>query len=111
MEAIISLGYGPVSFVYHDNIAGETGGYAFNEDYSYAAIGVTFGAFSAKIGQHFEDADVVSESVTGDATHLDLSYAYNDNLAFTISAILNSEDGFAEKEPLFNVSYSLPLGE
>ncbi|WP_075187010.1 TorF family putative porin [Teredinibacter haidensis] len=114
MEAIISLGYGPVSFVYHDNIAGDTGGYAFGEDYSYAALSVGFGAFSATLGQHFEDVPVFGEdgeplSVTGDATHFDLGYAYNDNLSFTLSTIIGSDSGYDEPEPTFVVSYSMPI--
>ncbi len=107
-EAIISLGYGPVSLTYHDNIAGDTGGYAFNTDYSYLALGAEFGQFSVTLGQHFEDAPV-EDSVTGDATHLDLSYAYNDNLAFTVSALVNADDGYDKPEPTFVVSYSVPI--
>ena len=35
VELILTLGYGPVSVSYYDNIAGDTGGYAPSEDYSY----------------------------------------------------------------------------
>ncbi len=108
MEAILSIGYGPVSIVYHDNIAGDTGGYAFDEDYSYAAVSAAFGKFSATIGHHMEDAPV-SSSVTGDATHLDLTYSYNDYLAFTVSGIVDSDSGYDEADPTFVVSFTLPI--
>lgn len=109
MEIIVSLGYGPVTFQYYDNIAGETGGYAFNEDYKYMTLSADFGAYSVLVGKHFEDAAVVADSVTGDSTHLDLSYAYNDNVSFTYSIPVGSDTGFQEKEPLFVVSYSMTI--
>ncbi|WP_018275978.1 TorF family putative porin [Teredinibacter turnerae] len=117
MEAIISFGVGPVSLTYHDNIAGTSDDdiadgvnrYAFEEDYSYLNVSVALGDFSVAVGHHFEDADDAASSVTGDATHLDLSYAYNDNLSFTASAVVASDDGFEEADPTFVVSYSLPI--
>lgn len=111
-EAILTLGFGPVSFVYKDNVAGETGGYAFTEDYSYYSLSASFDKFGVAVGIHDEGVDV--PSVTGDATHVDLSYAATDNLTFTFSTILDSDLGTetvggVEPEPLFNVSYSIPL--
>lgn len=106
MEAIISLGYGPVSFTYHDNIAGSDGTepegsrYALSEDYSYMKLAATFGQFGIAIGKHDKGAF--------DATHVDLSYSYNDNLTFTLSGIANS-DADTDPKPVFNVSYSIPI--
>lgn len=102
MEVIATIGYGPVSFSYYDNVAGETGGYASDEDYTYMTLSADIGSFSILYGVHDEGA--------ADASHLDLSYAYNDNLSFTISTILDS-DLAVEPEPTFVVAYSLPLGE
>ena len=101
MEAIVSLGYGPVSFSYYDNIAGETGGYAPSEDYTYMTLSAEVGSFGFLVGQHDEGA--------GDATHFDASYNYNDNLAFTVSTILDSDLEDDEADPLFVVSYTLPI--
>ena len=101
MEFIGTIGFGPVSFSYYDNIAGETGGYAGSEDYTYMTLSAEFGAFSATYGIHDEGVD--------NASHLDFSYAYNDNLAFTISTILDSDDTSDDKEPQFVVSYSMPI--
>jgi hypothetical protein len=111
-EIVVTLGLGPITFVYKDNVAGETGGYAFTEDYKYYSLSGAFSDFTVTVGIHDEGVDV--PSVTGDATHLDISYAVTDNLTFTASAILDSdlEDpavGGTEPEPLVNVSYSIPI--
>lgn len=99
MELILSVGYGPVSFSYYDNIAGETGGYAGSEGYTYMTLGLDVEQWSFKVGVHDFDP--------GDATHFDVSYAYNDNLAFTLS-ILDIEGG-GDPEPTFVASYSIPI--
>ena len=99
MEVIVGLGYGPVSFTYYDNIAGDTGGYAASEDYTYMTLGLDIESFSFLVGQHDEGAD--------DATHFDISYAYNDNLSFTLS-ILDS-DAAVDPEPTFVASYSIAI--
>src|SRR5690606_12506823 len=100
MEAIIALGYGPVTFKYYDNIAGDTGGYAASEDYTYMSLSAAAGDFTFLVGIHDEGA--------ANATHVDVSYAYNDNLAFTFSTIADS-DAEEDADPMFVVSYSLPL--
>lgn len=92
-EVILGLGFGPVSFTYYDNVAGGSG-------YEYYTLGAGFGSFSATLGLH--------DNPEGeDPMHLDISYAYNDNLSFTISQLVEDED---EGDDLkFVVSYSLPL--
>lgn len=95
--------------------------YAFNRgEYMYYGITAAFGPFSAVLAKHDEKAfngtdDFVSVTkadpgVTGDATHLDLTYAYNDNLSFTVSGILDSKLGDAEPKPKLVVAYSIPFG-
>lgn len=132
-EIIVGLGYGPVSVFYHQNISGASDAeaaaetrYAFLDgEYSYFGISAEFGAFSATLAKHDEgktasfdtsgnfvaivDISEANPGVTGDATHLDLTYAYNDNLAFTLSTILDSDLGDGEPEPKFVVSYSIPI--
>ena len=56
MEVIIGLGYGPVSFTYYDNVAGDTGGYAVSEDYTYMTLGFDLEQWSFLVGQHDEGA-------------------------------------------------------
>jgi len=102
MEVIATVGYGPISFSYYDNVAGETGGYAGDEDYTYMSLSAELGSFSILYGVHDKGAF--------DAEHIDLSYAYNDNLSFTISTIVDS-DLTDEPEPTFVVAYSLPISE
>jgi len=55
--------------------------------------------FSALVGHHSYD-------IAEDETHLDLSYAYNDNLSFTVSQFL---DGVDDDDPKFQVSYSFDI--
>lgn len=115
MEIIVSLGYGPVSFSYYDNIAGENGGYAPDEDYTYMTLSADSGKWSFLLGSH----SIPLGSVLGDAnfTHFDVSYSYNDNLSFTLSSVLDSDEddlvtaGFfsGEAEPTFVVSYSIAI--
>lgn len=102
MEAILTVGYGPVSFSYYDNIEAKDDTYGDGlQDYSYFTAGATFGAFGLLIGRHdFETGD--------DPTHLDLSYAYNDRLSFTVSKMVADEDE-VESDAHFVVSYTLPL--
>lgn len=93
-EAVVTLGYGPVSLTYMDNIAGSTG-------YEYYNLSAGFGAFTLAIGMHDNEGDA------DDPTHADLTYAYNDNLSFTISQFISDEP---EGDDLkFVVAYSVPI--
>lgn len=96
-ELIVSIGYGPVAFTYYDNIAGGTG-------YEYYTLSAGYEAFSAKLGYSDPGGD------DDTYTHLDLGYAYNDNLSFTLSKMLDADDGAGvDEDTLFVVSYSLPI--
>jgi uncharacterized protein (TIGR02001 family) len=106
-EIILTLGFGPVSFQYYDNVAGATG-------YEYYTLSASAGSFSAKLGYHDPEAD------GEDAAHLDLTYSYNDNLSFTLSQIVDTPDdancapGFSvysgcDDDLKMAVSYSLPI--
>ena len=120
-EAVLNIGLGPVSLTYKDNISGGTVGYAFDEDYAYYSVSTTAGAFSFTLGMHDEDRPenvpetdddgviTLKDSVTGDSTHFDVTYSATENLSFTFSTILSSDDGFDEKEPTVVASYSIPL--
>ena len=101
MEVIVSLGYGPLSFSYYDNIAGDTGGYAASEDYRYITVGADSGQWSFMIGDH----DFGSGG--GDATHLDITYSFNDNLGFTLSRWLDFSG--VEPETTFVASYTIQI--
>ena len=99
-DLIISGAYGPVSASYYYVLAG-------NDDYSYFTLGAEAGAFSATLGQ----ADDGDENYT----HLDLSYAYNDNISFTLSKVvdqsldIDEDAGAVDEDTKVVVSYSLPI--
>lgn len=96
-EAVLSLGYGPVTFSYYDNIAGNSGN-------SYYNLSFSMDAFSVALGKHDDKDD------SNVFTHVDLGYAYNDNLGFTLSQIVDEEvEGSQDKSLKFVVSYSLPI--
>ncbi|WP_419812189.1 TorF family putative porin [Bacterioplanoides sp.] len=102
-DLIISGAYGPVSASYYYVLAGD-------EDYSYATLGGEYEQFSATLGVAMH-----SEDDSAEYTHLDLSYAYNDNISFTLSKIIDQdadlddgEEGFDEDVKVV-VSYSLPI--
>jgi uncharacterized protein (TIGR02001 family) len=92
-EAVLTLGAGPVSITYMDNIAGGTG-------YWYTTLSATFDKFTILYGLH-----------ENDLAHVDLSYAYNDRLTFKIGQVVDDVDGTYDNDPKFIASYSLPLGD
>lgn len=124
-EIIAKIGFGPVKFFINHNVAGTdesdvaagVARYAFYKgEYNYYGISAAFGPVSLVLAKHDEnDLDGVSVSkgapgVTGDATHLDVTYAYNANLSFTVSAILDSKLD-SEPKPKLVVAYAVPFGD
>ncbi|BCD97414.1 TorF family putative porin [Marinagarivorans cellulosilyticus] len=113
-DAVVSLGYGPMSFAAYipvgkDNSSG---------DYMYYTLGADIGAFSLLVGMHSDDVGgggAVGQCAPEDAgeacspVHLNVSYAYNDNLSFTVSQFIADESD--DDDMKFVVSYTLPLGE
>ncbi len=93
-EAVLSLGYGAVSLTYYDNIAGGSG-------YTYTTLGADFGQFSALVGVHDDTVDQI--------IHADLTYSYNDNLAFTFSQVMDDADNSVDDDLKVVVSYSIPI--
>lgn len=96
-DAVLSVGFAGFTASVYDNIAGGSG-------YEYYTLSYSFDAFSVLVGKH--------DNVTGDDTdqmvHVNLSYAYNDNLSFTFSQQVDQE---IDDDLKFVVSYSLPLGD
>lgn len=99
-DVILTVGFGPVSFSYYEPVAYGSGG-----DYNYYTLSGSFGAFSLTAGMHDNGDDT--------AVHINLDYAYNDNLTFTLSQFTDKEDAAifgADKGDLkFVVGYSIPL--
>ncbi len=89
-------------------------------DDNYVDVGYTVGKFTGKIGFMLADGDdstpttaATPANLDEDYIHADLTYAYNERLAFTVSGILDDQDDSifagANTDPLFVVSYTLPL--
>lgn len=96
-EVVLSVSAYGASVSVLDNVAGAPG-------YYYYTLGYGYDAFSAKLGIHSFDNDLNNMS------HLDLSYAYNDNLSFTVSKVVDEEvEGTYDNDALFQVSYKLPI--
>lgn len=88
-EVVGMIGYGPVAFTYYDDV---------DSDYTYMTLAATFGSFTGKYGKH-KDA----------AAHIDLTYAYNDKLSFTLGKIVDDVDGTVADEVNFVVGFTLPI--
>lgn len=107
-EVIVTLGYGDFSLSYYDNIAGATG-------YTYTTLSGGVGKFSATVGYH--DFDEAGPAESDSMTHLDVSYAFNDNLSFTASKVIAQDcdkddtgcTGTVDEDVKFVVAYSLPI--
>lgn len=102
-EGVLALSYGPVTATYIKNIASEYG----DNSYSYATLAVVIDKFTLKYGAHSQD-DQGPASLDG-VQHVDLTYTYNDKLAFTLGQVV--DDGVAEvnNEAKFVVALSLPI--
>lgn len=90
-EAVVSLGFGPVAVTYYHGLEDL-------DEYWYATVGASFDKFSVTYGLHEDDF-----------SHLDLGYAFNDNLSFTVGVPVDDVDGAYDDDPKFVVSLSLPI--
>ena len=92
---------------------GEVGSTGVDNKNNYVDFGYTMDKVTAKVGMTMNDA------ANTDYTHLDVTYAYNKNLSFTLSGIVDADPGATlsdlvtaadqNQDPLFVVSYTLPL--
>lgn len=90
-EVVGSVGFGPVTATYYHGVQDL-------EDYWYATLEASFDKFSIKYGLHEHDL-----------AHIDLSYAYNDNLTFMLGQVVDDVDEAFDDDLKFVVSYSLPI--
>ena len=102
-DVIGSIGYGPATFTAYLPVNGGSG----DGDFSYFTLGGEYEQFSGLLGYHTDDKGPLSAD-GDDYWHLNLGYAYNDNLAFTVVVPINDTDN-GPQDPLFNVAVSLPL--
>jgi uncharacterized protein (TIGR02001 family) len=90
-EIVIAVSGGPVTFTHYEGISDL-------EDYTYDTIGVSFGDFSAKYGVH-----------EFDYAHVDLTYAVNDNISFTLGLVADDVNDTYSDEPKIVVAYTIPI--
>ncbi|MBL6999774.1 MAG: hypothetical protein ISR73_07955, partial [Gammaproteobacteria bacterium] len=76
-------------------------------DYTVGKYNILFGAFSFdKPGLKDSGGNVTNP---GDYSHVTLSYSYNDELTFAVNLAQEDIVDGVETDPLFVVSYSVPL--
>jgi len=101
-EIITTVGFKGISLSFYDNIAGASG-------YEYWTLSGGVGKVSLTAGLHAADG-----SSGNDMTHVDLSYAFNDNISFTASKVVDqdfgkNDAGAFDEDVKFVVAYSLPI--
>jgi len=114
-EAYLGLGYGWFEFYYYDNVASASGA---TNGYEYYSFNFTFDKVAFVLG-YADPQEAKDQDWDDNYIHLDFSYAFNDNLTFTVSKILSVDndakdpnvagDAAIDDDTLFLVSYSLPI--
>ena len=103
-EIVLSGSYGPVTATAYIGVENAFDGV---DDSNYFTIGVDFDKFNVTYG--FWDHDSVIEDEVDEYSHLTGSYAFNDNISFTISKAfsdLGQDNGGVEEDPLFMVGFT-----
>ncbi len=123
VEAYLGLSFAGVEFYYYDNVTGKNVGDSnsfgvYGDDgFVYYTLGYSMGKWSALLGMADPD-EAKGQSWDNDYTHLDISYAFNDNLSFTVSKVIDLDDeinantsfsGAIDDDVNLVVSYSIPL--
>lgn len=75
-----------------------------DDDYTYTTVSATYSKFTALVGMHSDDSGAYDE-----VTHLDLSYAFNDKLTFTLGKVIDQGVSEANDELKFVATLSLPI--
>ncbi len=91
MEAVISLGYGPVAVTYYHGLQDL-------DEYYYLTVGASFDAFSITYGKHKDSM-----------SHIDFGYSITDSLAITLSQVVDDDDGAFDDDTNVAVSYSITI--
>jgi len=98
-EFVLGLGYADVGFnayISSEDQGGSSWVY-YTLDYTINDFNILFGAWD------FDEAG------NEEYTHLTLTYAYTENLTFGVSLAQEDTAGGVEEDPLFLVSYNIPL--
>jgi uncharacterized protein (TIGR02001 family) len=104
-EVVLTVGFAGLSASVYDNIAAGGGGKG-GAGYEYYTLAYSYDAFTVLVGKH----DYVEQ--VDSMTHVDVKYAFNDNLTFALSQQVDGQDDPGNDDDLkFVVAYSLPIGE
>lgn len=114
-EAYLGMGYGWFEFYYYDNVASALGD---THGYEYYAFNFNFDKLAFVLG-YADPNEADAQDWDDNYVHLDFSYAFNDNLTFTVSKIVSVDDEATDEDTagdaaidddaLFVVSYNLPI--
>lgn len=109
-EIVLGFGFGDLGANFY--ISNETQG---GSDWLYATVDYTIDDFNILFGAWSYDEDVSGvDPVTGDPiagdeySHITVSYSITDALGMSVS-VASSDDGDTNEDPLFMVSYSMPI--
>jgi len=98
-EFVIGVGFADLGF--NAYVSSETQG---DSDWVYYTLDYTMGDYNILVGAWDYD-----EAGNEEYTHVTLTYAYSDNLTFGVSVAQEDTAGGIEEDPLFLVSYNIPL--
>ena len=110
-ELYLMLSYAGFDVSYWDNIAGE-GLFNGADSYTYWTAGYTYDKYSLTYGSAQIDQKTTGASL--DYAHVDFGYAYNDNLSFTFSQIIDDDTevsgkGGYDDDLKIALTYSMPI--
>ncbi|MFT5032474.1 MAG: hypothetical protein ACI9OO_000405 [Bacteroidia bacterium] len=105
-EFYLGLSFAGVEFYYYDQITGKS---TALDDNTYMSLGYGMSKFSVVLGIA-DPEEAKGQKGDSDYVHLDVGYAYNDNLSFTLSQVIDKDDSVVMEDDLQVVlSYSIPL--
>lgn len=102
-EAVLAVGFGPLTATYYKSISAKVGTLTDNS-YAYGTVTLALDKFTFKYGQH-----KVDEGGINGVAHFDATYAYNDKLSFTLGSLVDGGDGDAKKKLNVVVGLTLPI--
>jgi uncharacterized protein (TIGR02001 family) len=117
-EAFLTFTYDMLWFTVASNLAGDTGMRYYNTGASVENFSVGVGLVDADEDQYTYVSATPLDEVVNDYIHVDLTYAYNDSLKFTLSQIVDQgkftlngrvRDDRRDEDTLFVATYNVPF--
>ncbi len=99
-EVYVGGSYGAFSVYHYEDFSSDDGeAFIGDTDNRYTTLAVGVDKFSALVGFDYGDVGY---------THIDLGYAFNDNLSFTLSKIVENDDDYVgDDDTKFVISYGI----